>query len=210
MKKGEHIPVEVREFVRTLKQDQSELSYRQIKERAEARFPVVQIDKSSVANILKGWQKEVGPGEKSDLGQQPDWGEHRRMLIAALEGLRGIEPLGLHDRDIVTWWSRPEVPDWAVPKGRAWCQQGRGLRVKLDAESRREWQYLRQHLAESLVWNAIENCKAGFAHDLAARLQLMDRIAALDKQPQEGRGLGVPIQADLGFSAVTRSEVTIY
>jgi hypothetical protein len=132
------------------------------------------------------------------------------MLIPPLEGLRGIEPLGIHDRDLVTWWSRPEVPDWPVPKGRAWRQQGGGLTVKLDAEARREWQYLRQHLAESRIWSAIENCKTGLAHDLEARLQLLDRIAAIVQQPLEGQGLGLPIQADLGFTAVTRPEVTIY
>ena len=210
MKKGERIPEIVREFVRNLSQDDPDLSYSQIKERAEARFPRVRIDKSSVGNIVRRPKKESGSDTKRDPATQLDLEEHRKRLMTALEFLDGLEPLTLHDRDLATWWSRPDTADWPIPKGRAWRQTDGSLAVTLNAESRTEWPYLRQHFAEYHLWDEIENCKQNLARDLSSRLRLLDAIAERISLPSEEGGLALSIGAELGFVEVTRPEVTIY
>ena len=57
--------------------------------------------------------------------------------MSALELRDGLEPLALHDRALATWWSRPDVADWPIPKGRVRRQADGRLAVTLNAESRR-------------------------------------------------------------------------
>jgi len=82
--------------------------------------------------------------------------------------------------------------------------------VDLDAESKREWRYVRQHLASSHLWQAEEECKEALAADIAARLTLMDRIAFIVRDDPIRGGLGLSVEPDLGLIRVTKSEVTIY
>ena len=124
---------------------------------------------------------EISPMRASVIG-------HTEKLLKVFEDFRNIEQFALHDTDLATWWSRPDEPSWPVPKGRAWREVRESLRVKFDAASAREWSYLQQHLVDDPVWGAIEHCHEALADDLAARLKLLDRIAALVQQPEERGG----------------------
>ena len=146
---------------------------------------------------------EISPMRDSVIG-------HTEKLLKVFEDFRNIEQFALHDTDLATWWSRPDEPSWPVPKGRAWREVRGSLRVKFDAASPREWSYLQQHLVDDPVWGAIEHCHEALADDLAARLKLLDRIAALVQQREERGGLGLPMGADPANIPVTRSEVTTY
>lgn len=88
------------------------------------------------------------------------------------------------------------------PKGHIGRQQDWSLQVKLEAESRREWRYLRQHMAGSQLWQAVEECKKALAAEIAARLTLMDRIATIVRDAPERGGLGLPIEPNLGVISV--------
>lgn len=210
MKHGERIPEWVREFVRNLKKDDAELSYAQIKGRVEASFEGIKIDKSSVGNIVKGLNNESRSDAKREPAPQPNLEEHRKRLMTDLDFLDGLEPFALHDRDLATWWSRPDTVDWPIPKGRAWRQPEGRLAVTLHAESKTAWPYLRQHFAGYNIWDEIEDCKHSLARDLSARFGLMDAIAERIYSPREEGGLALRISAELGFEEVTSPEVTIY
>ena len=210
MKKGERIPEAVKEFVRNLHYDNPGLSYRQIKERTEAVFEGVEIDKSSVGNILGGQRKDAMSSMQRHPATQPDLGEHRKKLLVALEMLEGFELFPLHDRDLATFWSRPNEADWPIPKGRVWRKPKGRLVVTLNAESRPEWPYLRQHLAQDDLWKDIEDCKEKLARDIMARFQLIDAVAERIRRPREEGGLALANSPELGFVGVTRPEVTIY
>ena len=210
MKQGERIPERVKEFVRNLKKDDAELSYTQIKGRVEARFEGIKIDKSSVGNIIRSLKNESRSDAKREPATQPDLEAHRKRLMTPLEFLDGLEPFALHDRDLVTWWSRPDTADWPIPKGRAWRQPEGKFVVTLYAESRTAWPYLRQHFDGYNLWDEIDDCKQSLARDLSARFGLIDAIAERIHRPPEEGGLALSISADLGFVEVTSPEVTIY
>jgi hypothetical protein len=171
--------------------------------------------KSLQITKIRSWWLEAFPITNSGVPPPPgppnlEIQVHREKLLKVLDVLANVEPLPLHDRDLATWWSRPEVSDWPVSKGRVWRERDGSLRVELNAESKREWRYLRQHLAGSQPWQAVEECKKALAADMAARLTLMDCIALSIQDAPDRGGLDLPIEADLGFIAVTRSVVTIY
>ena len=189
---GKRTPPAIEEFVVNTKQNAPGLTPPNIADRVAEQFGEPnRIDRSSVPRILaraglqeptpegatgnQRWDRKVSVYyQRSD--RQLDR-EHRQTLMSALELLDGLEPLALHDRDLANWWSRPDTAEWPIPKGRARRQADGSVAVTLNAESRTEWPYLRQHFAEYHLWDEIENCKQNLARDLSSRLRLLDAIA---------------------------------
>ena len=215
-KQGKRAPDAIRAFIIKTKRNAQSLSNGQIENMVVAEYGEgARIDKSTVGRILRSapldWSRPSTGATNMQVGTPGfDLQGHWELVGTQLNELKGIEPFSLHDRDIATWWARPNEPSWPIPKGRAWRQQDGSLEVRLDVELRREWNYLRQHLEDRGVWDAIENCKKAVADDMAARMRLMDQIAAVITGPQKQGGLGLSIEPDLGFILVTRSEVTVY
>ena len=206
MPQGRRTPDEVRRFIVQLG-DIPEISHPEIQARVEAKFPTT-IDKSTVGRILQKEAPDAGKGR--DPGQAAGLDRHWHLLVGALDALMGIQAPSPNDSDLVTWWSRPSDPSWPVSKGRAWREEDLGVRVELEVKHGVEWPLLRQHIPSDALWHAVEDAEEAMAQDISARLKCLDSIKDRIGMPKNRGGIGLPVGADLGFTAVVRPEVTIY
>ena len=134
---------------------------------------------------------------------------HRRKLEVELYALHPIEPLNIHDADIVNWWSRDQEPYWPIPKGRAWRRTA-GVEVKFNIEGGAAWPLLKQHLCGEPLFATIVRCKEALALDLEKRLQMLDAISESIGKPLEQNGLDLPVVTVPGTGNFFQSCVTAY
>ncbi len=105
--------------------------------------------------------------------------------------LKEVEQIDVYarlDRDILNFWLRPQELSWPVTAGRLWRDENDNLSVKLDAEEKVEWEYLRQHLDGNSIWDEINDWKRATAQDLSARRDLFN---TLSRKSHEATGLPV-------------------
>ncbi len=77
--------------------------------------------------------------------------------------------------------------------------------VCLAVEEKLEWTYLRQHLKNDPIWDAIDAWKQAMVTDFTARSGLLDKIAA---EIQEK--IGLPVLEDLGYSGNDKDGLGLY
>ena len=116
-KQGKPTPDAIRDFVIKSKMNAPSLSYREIAEKVQAAFGEgARIDQSTVGRILRAANLGGSGTHPVSIDLQPgdsglDWQGHRQLMLAALNDLKGIDVIPVHNLDIATWWSRPEVSD---------------------------------------------------------------------------------------------------
>lgn len=222
---GKRISPTIEAFVVNTKRNAPGLTYPNIADRVVERFgEASRIDRSSVQRILAraGIQGRTMAGVAGNLrgignesmnyqgsSGQPD-PEHRRTLLAPLLDLKEVQPMGMHDYDLAIWHSRSNLSSWPLAKGQVCRSPSRTLEVRLDIESRMEYRYLRQHLPDDLIWSALEAFRQMMAHDIAARLTLLEKVTALVERPEAEGGTGLTVIPDLDFGTEKEAVSSYY
>ena len=132
--------------------------------------------------------------------------DHRKDLIPPLIDLLGIGPLEVHDLDLATFYSRPAEPSWPIAKGRVWRGPNEELAVRLYAESKLEWTYLQQHLADDRIWPRIEEWKVAMTADISSRMALLSAVVREIETAPECGGLGWSVILETGSTFIRRAE----
>lgn len=131
-----------------------------------------------------------------------DAGKHRQQLTPVLLDLGGISVFSVHDFDLATFYSRPTEPSWPVSNGQVIRGPDGVLAVELTGERNLEWAYLRQHLQNDGVWEAIEKAKRALAKDLSVRLGLLEAVVKQIQKPSDDGGCGLIVVNDVRDSQV--------
>ena len=129
-------------------------------------------------NKIRGWwEGEFLSRTVTPLVSDFDTQKHRDTIIKAVIPELDIDVFPPRDFDLAIFWSRPNEPHWPISKGRIKRQNGEFL-VQLTAEDQLELAYLRQHLIQDPIWDAIDGWKQAMVGDIIARFWLLDKIAA--------------------------------
>ncbi|MFC1980447.1 hypothetical protein ACFLVS_06400 [Chloroflexota bacterium] len=128
-----------------------------------------------------------GPTESDQLTSGLIQKHTNDLVEAVIPELEGINVFPARDLDLAIFWSRPNEPRWPISKGRMKRHDG-GCIVQLAIEKKLEWAYLRQHLKDDPIWDAIDTWKQAMVMDLNARFGLLAKIAT---ETQSRIGLSV-------------------
>ena len=205
-KQGRPTAQGIRDFVIQTKRNAPALSHVQIADRVEANFgKEARIDKTTVGHILTraglGRGSTGAPSAPQGLDRQ-EAAAHRGALLPTLLELQGIGPFPFHDYDLAIWHPQADVPCWPIPKGQV-CRDSNGrLTVRLDAASKLEWTYLRQHLPNDPVWSAVRDSQEAMAADMTARLVLLQEVKDRILRPAADGGLGLPVSDEMGRGGI--------
>jgi len=135
-----------------------------------------------------------------------DMEKHRHdLLIPVISQVRDISVFPARDFDLAIFWSRPSEPSWPIGGGYVERQTRGRLGIRLFIEEKLEWAYLRQHLIDDPIWDAIDKWKQAMVMDLTARFKLLDKIVA---EIQSKTGL--PVLEDLGYSGNDKDGLGLY
>ena len=133
-----------------------------------------------------------------------DMQKHRDTIIKAAIPELDIGVFPPRDFDLAIFWSRPHEPHWPISKGRIKRQNGDFI-VQLTAEDKLEWTYLRQHLKNDPIWDAIDAWKQAMVTDFTARFGLLDKI--VDEIQSK---IGLPVLENLGYSGNDKDGLGLY
>jgi hypothetical protein len=134
-----------------------------------------------------------------------DTQKHRDTIIeAVIPELKGINVFPPRDFDLAIFWSRPNEPSWPISKGSITRQDG-GIIVGLAVEAKLEWAYLRQHLKNDAIWDAIDVWKQAMVRDITARFGLLDKIVG-----EAQSRIGLPVLADLQGPSSDKEALGLY
>ena len=139
-----------------------------------------------------------------------DKGIHWNDLMPVLLDLQGVEPLPVDSEDLATWHFRPKEPSWPITRGRVCRHKNGTLGIQLPVEQKLEWAYLRQHLSDDPVWDAIEAWKQAMAEDLGARMAILRGITPLIEKPEAQGGLGLSVVPDIMKRSENEAAVDLY
>ena len=157
-------------------------------------------------NKIRGWWEGAFLSRTvTPLVSDFDAQKHRDALVeAVIPELKGIDVFPPRDFDLAIFWSRPHEPHWPISKGTI-NRQDSGPMVCLAVEEKLEWTYLRQHLKNDPIWDAIDAWKQAMVTDFTARSGLLDKIAA-----EIQAKIGLPVLEDLGYSGNDKDGLGLY
>jgi len=129
-------------------------------------------------NKIRGWwEGEFSSPPVKPLVSDFDAQKHRDTIIRAVVPELDLDVFPPRHFDLAIFWSRPNEPGWPISKGRM-KRHDSGFIVQLAVEEKLEWAYLRQHMKDDPIWDAIDAWKQAMVMDLTARFGLLDKIAA--------------------------------
>lgn len=133
-----------------------------------------------------------------------DMQKHRDTIIRAVVPELDLDVFPTRDFDLAIFWSRPNELGWPISKGRM-KRHDSGFIVQLAVEEKLEWAYLRQHLKDDPIWDAINAWKQAMVMDLTARFGLLDKIVAETQSRIE-----LPVRGDLTGSESDQDALGLY
>ncbi len=145
-------------------------------------------------NKIRGWwEGEFSSQPAKPLVSDNDIRRHRSDLVeVVIPELKGINVFPARDLDLAIFWSRPSEPSWPIGSGKLERQTRGRLGIRLFIEEKLEWAYLRQHMKDDPVWDAVDAWKQAMVMDLTARFGLLDKIVA-----ETQSRIGLPVLDDL-------------
>lgn len=191
----------------------SEQSYDEIMELAETlgvqlnRLDYQEIEKIKIGpKTIRAWLSDRSSQDRLQSIGHSDVEKHRHdLLIPVISQLRDISVFPARDLDLAIFWSRPSEPSWPIGSGKLERQTSGRLGISLFIEGKLEWDYLRQHLIDDPIWDAINSWKQTMVKDLNARFGLLDKIVA-----ETQSRIGIPVLADLARSGNDKDALGLY
>ena len=185
---------EIMELAGTLSVQLNRLDYQEIEK--------IKIDPKTI----RTWLSDKSLQDRFQSIGHFDMEKHRHdLLIPVISQLRDISVFPARDLDLAIFWSRPSEPSWPLGSGNLERQTSGRLGIRLFIEDKLEWAYLRQHLIDDPIWDAIDKWKQAMVMDLTARFKLLDKIVAEIQSK-----IGLPVLEDLGYSGNDKDGLGLY
>ena len=159
----------------------------------------------NINTIRPWWQEEFGPKEMGRRTKEYDLEKHRRDLLGAVIPGLDIAVFPPRDLDLATFWSRPNESSWPIGSGKLERQARGKFGIRLFIEEKLECAYLRQHLKDDPIWDAIDAWKQALVMDFTARFGLLDKIIA-----ETQSRIGLSVLGDLGYSNNDKDALGLY
>jgi len=191
----------------------SEQSYDEIMELAGTlgvqlnRLDYQEIEKIKIdPKTIRTWLSDRSSQDRLQSIGHFDMEKHRHdLLIPVISQLRDISVFPARYLDLAIFWSRPSEPSWPIGSGKLERQTSGRLGIRLFIEDKLEWAYLRQHLKDDPIWDAIDGWKQAMVMDFTARFGLLDKIVA-----ETQSRIGLSVLGDLARSGNDKDGLGLY